>query len=65
MAKINGVNVELAAETTVEQYLLEHGYSIGRIALECNGEILPKSKYGNTILRETDVIEIVSFVGGG
>ncbi|MFR1519196.1 MAG: sulfur carrier protein ThiS [Clostridia bacterium] len=65
MAKINGENVKIPAGTTVEQYLLDNGYAISRIALERNGEILPKSGYGSTVLCENDVIEIVSFVGGG
>ncbi|MEF2734888.1 MAG: sulfur carrier protein ThiS [Blautia sp.] len=35
------------------------------MAVERNGEIIPKSKYEETLLSDGDVLEIVSFVGGG
>lgn len=65
MARINGKDVKTEAGMTVEQYLLKNGYPLARVALERNGEILPKSKYGDAVIKEQDVIEIVSFVGGG
>ncbi len=36
-----------------------------RVAIELNLEILPKTDYGTTSLRDGDKIEIVQFVGGG
>jgi len=36
-----------------------------RVAIELNLEILPKSDYGTTTLRDGDRVEIVQFVGGG
>ena len=36
-----------------------------RIAVERNGEIVPRRTYGETVLQDGDVLEIVSFVGGG
>jgi sulfur carrier protein len=41
------------------------GISTPRVAVEYNREILPKPRYGETVLREGDLIEIVQFVGGG
>ena len=32
---------------------------------ERNGEIVPRNRYGETLLADGDVLEIVSFVGGG
>lgn len=43
MVKINGKDVEWKEGATAEQYLLENGYQIERIALERNGKILPQS----------------------
>ena len=40
-------------------------YNPKRIAVERNGEIVPKAAYGETILQDGDVIEVVNFVGGG
>jgi sulfur carrier protein len=36
-----------------------------RIAIERNGEIVPRSKHSETVLVEGDKIEVVAAVGGG
>lgn len=41
------------------------GYSADRVAVEINEQILPKSDYENTVLRDGDRVIVVSFVGGG
>jgi sulfur carrier protein len=33
--------------------------------VELNLEIVPKSQYDSTILKDGDSVEVVSFVGGG
>lgn len=62
---VNGVPVQLPAPVTVGDYLEERGYQTTRIAVELNGAILPKTSYASTVLSEHDVMEVVSFVGGG
>ena len=47
------------------EYLAGTDYNPKRIAVERNGEIVPKAAYGETILQDGDVIEVVNFVGGG
>lgn len=64
MVQINGQATD-AAGMTLTAYLEQEGYQMGRIAVECNGEIVPKAVYGEKILKDGDVLEIVSFVGGG
>ncbi|MBE6851266.1 MAG: sulfur carrier protein ThiS [Ruminococcus sp.] len=64
MVKINGEEWNLA-DKTVAEYLAENGYDIKRVAVELNGDILPKSQYESALLQEGDCVEIVSFVGGG
>lgn len=64
MVKINGKNIDIAGKT-VEEYLAGTAYHPQRIAVERNGEIVPRSKYGEVILRDGDIVEVVSFVGGG
>jgi len=64
MLKINGQDVE-ASGKTLAQYIAEAGFNTQRIAVERNGEIVPKSKYGETVLETGDVVEVVNFVGGG
>lgn len=36
-----------------------------RVAVERNGEIVPKSRHGETVLDEGDRLEVVVAVGGG
>ena len=64
MVKVNGENLELAGKTVAE-YLATTKYDTTRIAVEINCEIVPKSKYGSTVLKDQDTVEVVSFVGGG
>lgn len=64
MLKINGKDVKARGQT-LSEYLAEKNYDAKRIAVEKNGEIVVKEAYDSTILVSGDVIEIVSFVGGG
>lgn len=65
MITVNGVSTPLLCPLTVGEYLDDHQYKRTRIAVELNHEILPKSKYDETTLQDGDVLEVVSFVGGG
>ena len=64
MVTVNGEEKNCAG-LTVAQYLKTTSYDPKRIAVEKNGEIVPKAAYGDTILRDGDAVEVVSFVGGG
>ena len=50
---------------TISEYLATTDYDPKIIAVECNEEIVPKAKYDETVIQNGDVIEVVSFVGGG
>ena len=64
MVKINGNATETAGKSLAE-YLAPTDYDPKRIAVERNGEIVPKAQYGEVILKDGDTVEVVSFVGGG
>ncbi len=64
MVKINGKEYAVEGMTLLE-YLKTTVYDPTVIAVERNEEIIPKARYGETILKENDIVEIVSFVGGG
>ena len=64
MVKINGEELNIAGKTLAE-YLSSANYDPKRIAVERNGDIVPKAKYGETVLQDGDNVEVVSFVGGG
>lgn len=63
--KLNGTAVQLDACTTLKEFLLERGYDISGIAVEKNGNIVPKTTFSEVMLEDEDVIEVVRFVGGG
>ena len=65
MVTINGHSIELKSSITIADYLAQNNYKTDRIAVELNYEILPKSVYASTFLKDGDILEIVSFVGGG
>ena len=65
MITINGIPVTFEQSMTVGVYLDTHQYRRNQIAVELNYEILPKSRYDEIILKDGDILEVVSFVGGG
>ncbi|RGI59868.1 sulfur carrier protein ThiS [Ruminococcus sp. AM29-26] len=65
MFTVNGTKKELQGVFSVKEYLEQNGYVISQIAVELNEEILPKTEYVSTVLKDGDVMEIVSFMGGG
>ena len=64
MVKINGEELNIAGKTVAE-YLATTNYDPKRIAVERNGDIVPKAQYDETVLKDGDSVEVVSFVGGG
>ena len=64
MVKLNGQLADIAGKSVAE-IVEEGGYNPARVAVELNGAIVPKAKYAETVVKENDVIEVVSFVGGG
>ena len=64
MVRINGIEYD-AAGKTIAEYLKTTDYNPLRIAVEKNGDIVPKTTYTETVLQDGDSIEIVNFVGGG
>lgn len=62
---VNGACVELPESANVVA-LIERMRLVGkRLAVELNGEILPRSTHARTRLREGDRVEIVQAIGGG
>lgn len=63
--KVNGKITVLTDAKTLEDFLKDNNYNLSRIAVERNGEIIPKGNFDRVILSDADCLEIVSFVGGG
>ncbi|MBS0326932.1 MAG: sulfur carrier protein ThiS [Proteobacteria bacterium] len=63
---INGKTAEIPAEAhTLADLVVALGLSGKRIAIERNGEVVPRSLHAATPLVRGDRIEIVGAVGGG
>ena len=65
MIYINGAEKPELAGKSIDELLTSCGYRRELVAVEYNGEILPKPKYSETLLKDEDCVEVVSFVGGG
>ena len=65
MIIVNGKEINLIEDTTVAEYLEQNQYQVKRIAVELNGDILQKYSYSDTMLKDGDRLEVVTFVGGG
>ena len=43
MIKVNGRERDFVPNTTIAQLLEQMGYNLTRVAVECNGKIVPKN----------------------
>lgn len=65
MITVNGNEISLSLPMTLSEYLEQNQYKLNQIAVELNGNIIPKSEYASVSLNDGDHLEVVSFVGGG
>lgn len=63
--RINGVQKQYPSGLTISEMLIRENFEKERVAVELNEEIVSKDDYGTTVLKDADVIEVVSFMGGG
>lgn len=62
---LNGQDTRLDGVLTVQDLVAHLGYGDKRIAVERNGDIVPRSQHAHTPLADGDRLEIVVAVGGG
>ena len=62
---INGEPRSFPAQLTLSQLVESQDLAGKRIAIEKNGEIVPRSQHASTSLASGDRLEIVVAVGGG
>jgi len=55
----------LPQPVSLEQLIGELGLKGDRVAVEVNGEIVPKSGWVEMMVKEGDKLEVVHFAGGG
>ena len=62
---INGKEEHIATPIPVAELIEQRGLRAERVAVELNGEIVPRALRAQTRLKGTDTLEIVTFVQGG
>ena len=63
--QVNGRDTEIPGGLTAHELVVRLELVGKRIAMEVNGEILPRSGYAEHRLNDGDRIEIVHAIGGG
>ena len=62
---LNGEPRALDSGTTLDSLLDAEGLGRRRVAVEVNGEIVPRGRHGEHHLHDGDRVEIVHALGGG
>ncbi|HEY2114320.1 MAG TPA: sulfur carrier protein ThiS [Candidatus Angelobacter sp.] len=62
---INGEQRDFPDGLTVAALVAQLGMKPDRVAVELNLEILPRTQWETSALKEGDKLEVVHFVGGG
>jgi sulfur carrier protein len=63
--RLNGHPHTLPAPCTLADLLTAQGLAARRVAVEVNGEIIPRGRHAEHVLAEGDVVEVVQALGGG
>jgi sulfur carrier protein len=62
---VNGEQRDVPAGLSVRGLVELLELTDGPVAVERNGEVVPRAEHVSTMLAEGDVLEVVHFVGGG
>jgi sulfur carrier protein len=63
--RINGVDREVVDNVSLKELVTQLDLTPERIAIELNQNVVRRSDWPSTVLKENDRVEIVHFVGGG
>lgn len=63
--QLNGETRSIAQPATLATLLEQEGLAERRVAVELNGEIVPRAQLGTRVLHAGDTVEIVHALGGG
>ena len=63
--KINGKSAELNDGINLEEAIIYYKINPETVVVELNQKIIKKKDWKEITIKETDEIEIISFVGGG
>ena len=63
--QLNGESRSCPAGLTLPELLEVCGYRPQLVVVEFNGVILPRTRWSKQVVVESDVLEVVTIVGGG
>lgn len=63
--RLNGDPLDLPLPSSVHALLVHQGLAERRVAVEVNGEIIPRGRHATHQLQPGDIVEIVHALGGG
>lgn len=63
--EVNGERVLASAQSSIALLIESRGLTGKRVAIEVNGEVVPRGRHAERLLRPGDRVEIVFAVGGG
>lgn len=62
---LNGDPATVADDSTIAGLLAAQGLAERRVAVEVNGQIVPRGRHAEHVLQAGDRVEIVHALGGG
>lgn len=62
---LNGAPRTLSAPCSIAQLLQDEGLALRRVAVERNGQIVPRSQHDSVHVGAGDRVEVVQAMGGG
>lgn len=65
LLRVNGETRPCPAGLGLDAVLVSLGYQPRLVVVEFNGEILPRERWAAQAVGESDVLEVVTIVGGG
>ena len=63
--RLNGEDLAIDTDSTIASLLAQQGLAGRRVAVEVNGEIVPRGRHDTHAIAEGDRVEIVHALGGG
>lgn len=62
---LNGETKECPTGITIDKLLELYNFDKHRTAVELNSHVVPRKEHASRIVKDADVLEVVTFVGGG
>ena len=55
--RVNGKEIELKRGMTLAEFLAEHNYRAELVAVESNGQIVPRAEFGAAVLKDGSLLK--------